>query len=116
MMKDKDMTYNIAFACMNCESSFKRPIDLAEDYKEKLPCPQCGGNAYNFGRHFKPPKKNDKKQWEKIRFLFQHGFRFQKVYPADSNTISIPYPKTLQEAKEFVIKYEDQAIKSSEKS
>ena len=100
--------YNMAFACLDCRKSFKREFNLSEGCPKELTCPNCGGTAHNFGRHFKPPKKNDLKQWKKVSFLFEHGFRFQKIRP---NGIDEPYPKTLDEAKEFVIKYKDYAIK-----
>ena len=57
----------------------------------------------NLGRHFKAPKKDDLKQWEKVQLLVNHGFRFHKVY--DEDGVHICYPETLEEAKEFVVKY-----------
>lgn len=82
----------------------------------ELKCSDCGGPSYNFGRHFKPPKKTDQKQWEKIRFLFEHGFRFQKIRSNLPSTDSVPYPETLAEAREFVVKYKDHARDWSEKT
>jgi hypothetical protein len=77
-----------------------------------MPCPECGGDAYNFGRHFKTPKKSDKKQWQKIRFLFEHGFRFQKIRIGPKHHDTVAYPQTMEEAKEFVIKYKEYAIEA----
>lgn len=102
--------YNSSFACLECCKSFKREFDLAEGRPKEMACPDCGGVAHNFGRHFKAPKKSDRKQWEKVRFLFEHGFRFQKVRVEENSTESVPYPKTMQEAKEFVEKYKKYAI------
>ena len=68
--------YNMAFACLECRKSFKREFDLSQEHSEKMKCPDCGGEAYNFGRHFKVPKKADKKQWEKVERLFLAVFRF----------------------------------------
>ncbi len=103
--------YNMTFACLECCKSYKREFNLSKGCPEKLICPDCAGDAYNFGRHFKPPKKTDKKQWAKIKFLFENGFRFQKIRINSNHNESVPYPKTLKEAKEFVIKYKDFAIK-----
>ncbi len=75
-----------------------------------LKCPECGSSAHNFGRHFKAPKKSNKKQWDKIRFLFEHGFRFQKIRVGSGHHDTVPYPETLEEAKEFVVTYKDYAI------
>ncbi len=103
--------YNMAFACLECCKSFKREYKLLpKDYPSELPCPECGGVSYNFGRHFKAPRKTDKKQWEKIRFLLEHGFRFQKVRTEKNSLESVPYPKTMAEAKEFVEKYNEFAL------
>ena len=95
--------YNMAFACINCRKSFKREFNLSKGIPNNLKCPECGGIAQNFGRHFKPPKKSNIKQWKKIAFLSEHGFHFQKI--------GAPYPETLEEAKDFVIKYKKHAIK-----
>ena len=102
--------YNSAFACLDCRKSFKREFDLNEGRPQNMVCPDCGGVAHNFGRHFKAPKKTDQKQWEKVHFLFEHGFRFQKVRVKRNSTESVPYPKTMKEAKEFVVKYKEYAI------
>ena len=59
--------YNMAFACLECCKSFKRKYKLIpKEYPSELPCPNCGGISYNLGRHFKAPKKTDKKQWDKL--------------------------------------------------
>ena len=104
--------YNMAFACLTCCKSFKREFDLAEECPMTLKCPECGGSAHNFGRHFKAPKKSNKKQWDKIRFLLEHGFRFQKIRVGSGHHDTVLYPETLEEAKEFVVTYKDYAIHS----
>jgi len=93
-----------AFVCLTCRKSFKRYCPIDENV-DKLACPHCGKVSYNFGRNFHTPKTSDSAQWEKIEFLFNNGFRFQKIYNASYQTI--PYPKTLDEAKDFVKKYKD---------
>lgn len=113
-MKQKKYHYHCAFACFDCQKSFKRQVDLIKGNPNALVCPNCGGKAINFGRHFKPPKSNDNKQWQKIQFLFEHGFHFQKipVYASNEQNIiigSVPYPETLEQAKVFVEKYKQYA-------
>ncbi len=103
--------YNMAFACLECRKTFKREFNLAKECPQKLICPDCGGEAHNFGRHFKSPKKTDIKQWQKVRYLFDHGFRFQKIRVGPGHQDVVPYPETLDEAKDFVMKYKDHAIK-----
>jgi len=104
--------YNCAFACLECCKSFKREFNWVKSYPLELACPNCAGKAHNFGRHFKAPKKTDKKQWAKIRFLFEHGFRFQKIRIGSVQTHhdTVAYPETLEQAKEFVVKYKDYAF------
>jgi hypothetical protein len=102
----------MAFACLDCRKSFKRPVDIAEGVPEELPCPDCGDPAVNLGHHFMPPKKSDTRQWEKVRFLVEHGFRFQKIRIGPGHHDTVPYPDTLAEAKRFVVKYEDHAFDS----
>lgn len=102
-------TYMMSFACFECCKAFKREYELGSGI-QALPCPQCGSLAHNLGRHFKPPKKSDTEQWNKVKFLFEHGFRFQKIRTGSSHHETVPYPKTLNEAREFVIKYKDHAI------
>ncbi|WP_430457966.1 hypothetical protein [Rheinheimera sp.] len=103
--------YNMAFACLSCRKSFKREFNLAEEKPKELKCPECGGVAHNLGRHFKAPKKNNLKQWQKIAFLLEHGFRFQKICIEENSIETVPYPETLEAAKEFVVKYKNYAIK-----
>jgi len=103
--------YNMAFACFDCQKSFKREFNLTKECPLTLTCPNCGGVSHNFGRHFKPPKKTDNKQWLKVKFLFDHGFNFHKIYDQNKGGEHIPYPKTLEQAQEFVVKYEAYAWK-----
>ncbi|MEO7213418.1 MAG: hypothetical protein ABIX36_11490 [Mucilaginibacter sp.] len=58
--------------------------------------------------------------WKLVRYLFDHGFVYQHIYAdkdqsliLDRNRDYIIYPDNLTAAKEFVIKYGDQAIKNS---
>lgn len=105
--------YNMAFACLDCFSSFKRELHIPPcDYPKELVCPNCGGVAHNYGRHFKAPKKSDKKQWAKVKYLHEHGFRFNKIRIASGHHDVVPYPDTLEQAKEFVVKYKKYAVQT----
>jgi hypothetical protein len=94
------MAYLFPFACFSCRKSFKRP--WARDV-ETRPCPHCGQASVRLNRKFKAPPQNDVRQWEKVKFLFDHGFRFQSIYPGDGTNAK--YPETLAEAREFVKRY-----------
>jgi hypothetical protein len=56
-------------------------------------------------RKFKAPPAVDIKQWAKVQFLSEHGFRFGSI--VDEDGYRVPYPKTLQEARKFVREYTD---------
>ena len=107
--------YNMAFACLECRKSFKRELKgvLPRDFPDALKCPNCCGPSYNFGRHFKAPKASDIQQWKKVIFLFEHGFRFRKIRDGSGHHDTVPYPDTMEQAKEFVVKYKAYAIKST---
>ena len=96
--------YLVSYACLECRKAFKR-----HDQRDALTlkCPECGGPAHRTSRKFKPPKRTDLAQWEKVRFLLEHGFRFFSVRDHDGRYTR--YPNTLAEAHEFVRKYRDQA-------
>lgn len=66
-------------------------------------------------RKFSAPKSNDLPQWKKVQFLSENGFLFQSVYEVCNEKgeykghYKVSYPQTLEEAKEFVLKYREQA-------
>ncbi|WP_278404698.1 hypothetical protein [Pseudoalteromonas ruthenica] len=49
---------------------------------------------------------------EKVKFLIEHGFLFQKIRNNKNSYESVPYPETLAQAKEFVVKYGEYAVRS----
>ena len=103
----KDPGYKMHFVCLECENSFKREVEHP-DIKNFGKCSTCEGITYNCGRHFKPPKKEDKKQWKKVRKLISEGFWFQKVYEYSQETGGhhhIEYPTTLDEVTEFIARF-----------
>ena len=108
--------YAMSFACLNCQTSNMRHFDKDPcDYPNSIECPICNNVAMNLGRHFKPPKKSDNSQWKKVEYLVKHGFVFQTIYEQrdDSGYYKISYPKSLAEAKGFVIKYKEQAVQAT---
>jgi len=59
---------------------------------------------------FRPPKKSDDEKWEVVKYLVEHEFKYHHIYEdnLDNNPkfpISVIYPQTLREAKEFVEKF-----------
>jgi len=94
--------------CLNCRKAFSAATD---NVHKPANCPKCG-NAFIFYNHkFRPPKKTDLKAWKVVSLLNEHGFNYQHIYKDlslyrwyDSEN-QVAYPKTLDEAREFIIKY-----------
>lgn len=83
--------------------SFKRKVEHDESGLPDKQCPHCGGVAIGLYRHFKAPPMNDILQWKKVAFLIHNGFRFN--HQRDQSGCVVPYPSTMAEAKEFVLRY-----------
>jgi hypothetical protein len=71
-------------------------------------CPDCGSLLTRLTHRFRPPKKLDKKAWETAKFLVDEGFAYQYIYDDEIIQTYVPYPETMKEAKEFVVKYKEQ--------
>ena len=102
--------------CLDCKISFNREFDSGSELT--YPCPECGKSMALLPHRFRPPKKTDKNRWEVVKFLIDNGFYFQHICEIDetNNHINrvekyVRYPDNLRDAKEFVIKYKNQARK-----
>ena len=101
--------------CFNCRKSFS----LGTDYtiKHSAKCPDCGQPTSILQHTFRPPNRDDIKKWKVAEFLKDHGFIFQHIYK-DINTKNgivsaenyVEYPTTMEDAKDFVLKYKEQAL------
>jgi DNA-directed RNA polymerase subunit RPC12/RpoP len=90
--------------CVECRKAYS--IRLIEDRPLNLTCPECGLKVVIVNHKFRPPKREDIKQWDLVKFLVEHGFHFGHV---SDNYQYVPYPTTMEEAKIFVVKYKSQA-------
>lgn len=86
--------YLTAHACFKCNKSWK--MKPSEDGHH---CPECGQSIGLMGRSFKIPKKSDSEQWEKIKRLWEAGFRFHsyRSYPEAE-----PLPERLRDVDDFI--------------
>lgn len=89
----------VPFACFDCRRAFRRAFR-----REVAKCPACGNDAVRLDHKFKTPAITQIDQWEKVRFLYAHGFTFARQY--DENGRRVPYPRTLEEARVFVATYQ----------
>ncbi len=94
--------------CFECRKSFSITNDFEAVFS--LTCPDCGNPATFLNHKFRPPKKHDKKAWELAAFLKDHGFYFQHVYEhvGPGTYLQVPYPLSIEEARDFVLKYKNQ--------
>ncbi len=91
------MAATYPYVCFACRSSFKRWVSWKfEERPLTLTCPRCGHKAVCLSRKFKPPKRSNTMQWEKVRALVIGGCFFHSY--AD------PYPETLKEVPAFLRK------------
>lgn len=92
--------------CLSCRISFSEGGDYNLFNKERE-CPECKRRMIFVNQKFKPPKKTDTKAWKVVELLLENSFVFQSVYEKEDKVwIPVKYPKTLEEAQEFVKKYE----------
>jgi hypothetical protein len=108
--------YAKSYACFTCRTAHKRGFyGSPAEFPLIMTCPVCQDDMVNVGRHFKAPKKSDIAQWKKVKFLVKHGFVFQHVYETREDGrvyYQVDYPKTLEEARQFVVLYASQALKT----
>jgi hypothetical protein len=95
------------YACLDCRKSFKRPRVFAPPRYRR--CPVCGKPAVGLHPNFKPPRTSNVKQWEKVRYLVEHGFRFRPIWDEETGT-PIPYPETLRDAVDWVERWKYLAV------
>ncbi|MFP9116974.1 hypothetical protein ACLI08_04200 [Flavobacterium sp. RNTU_13] len=80
---------------------------MEKDEIKTSKCTKCGDVMILVHHKFKPPKKGDVAGWKLVKLLLDNGFRFRPVYTRiDKNILlKVNYPKTLEEAKEFIKQY-----------
>jgi DNA-directed RNA polymerase subunit RPC12/RpoP len=88
--------------CVTCRKAFKT---LEEIKNRKTVCPECAGEVILVSHRFKPPRKSDDKQWKLVAYMLDNGFRYEHTYDNNNGNILVPYPHTMEEAKEFVFKF-----------
>lgn len=72
----------IGYVCLDCKKVFKKHKYIQDKRGNMEPidyevvCPQCSRAMYKTGPAFKAPKISDVKSWNKLRPLFESGYRF----------------------------------------
>jgi hypothetical protein len=92
--------------CLDCRKAFSIGTDFTN--MKDLPCPECNKTMELLPHRFRPPRKSATRKWEAVKFLVKHGFRYHHI--AENNSYAA-YPENLRDAKIFVEKYKEWAIK-----
>ena len=87
--------------CFECRKAYS--INGLMFSEIKYTCPDCGLKAVVLNHKFRPPKREDIKQWDLAKFLVDRGFHFDHV---NYNGTYVRYPTTMEDAKIFVVKYQ----------
>lgn len=98
----------LPYVCIPCRRSFKRPGCFAPP--SRRPCPSCGAPAICLHHTFKVPPSSDVKQWAKVAFLIERGFRFIPIWDARTQR-KVRYPETLSEARRFAETWKEHATR-----
>ncbi len=98
--------------CLECKIAFNRDFDSSGS-ELKYPCPECGKFLTLLPHRFSPPKKTENSKWEVVKLLVDNDFYYQHISDLETmdKTLYVKYPDNLRDAKEFVIKYKNQARK-----
>jgi len=98
--------------CLTCRKSFN--ISFEDSILSNFKCPQCGKHAFVVTHRFRPPKVDDKRKWDIVKFLIDNGFSYQHIaiYEPDRHGIKrfvayVQYPENMLDAIEFVEKYKN---------
>jgi hypothetical protein len=94
--------------CLECRKTFNHGSDFEKFHIGN--CPECGKLMLEIDQKFKAPKSSDDRKWETVKFLVNHGFRYQRISEIKYQIPFVKYPENLRDAKEFVAKYSDQAL------
>ena len=93
--------------CFNCRKAFNRDVNNIPMLDN---CQECEGKFVLYPHLFKPPRKDNIGAWKVVHFLYDNGFVYHHLREEDTGNYA-KYPDNLIDAKDFVIKYRDQAIK-----
>ena len=96
--------------CLDCRKVFSQGTDFTKFKKDKV-CPNCGKMMIFLNEKFRPPKINNGKEWEVVKFLIKNGYHYDHIWEyVEQGTfrmVNSPYPKTMKEAEEFIKKYKN---------
>lgn len=93
MCRYSDVNYKTHWVCFDCRVTFKQPSPRFSNYRAR--CPRCSREMVDLGHDFKPPRKHEERQWQKLDLLRKMGITFHSCGCEGPG----PRPGTLAEAK-----------------
>jgi hypothetical protein len=94
-------SHSMPYVCFACRRSFKRPRRFGGE-GHLGDCPACHGPSFALHPHFKAPRRDDVKQWQKVQLLVENGFYFWPLYDRKNGNADVQYPASLKEAVAWV--------------
>jgi len=100
-MHKKEITIN--YACLECRKTFKKHKYIQdkrgnwEKIEYDVVCPQCTKPMCETGSAFKAPKSTDIKAWQKLKPLFNSGYKFNPDFGNPFNEQEEKTSKTIKE-------------------
>ena len=83
---------NLHFVCIGCRKMFNQPPWFRRYDKKaaQAVCPECGVEMKNAGHNFKPPRRNNIKQWRKVELLLHRGYKWDYTVERHEITEGLP--------------------------
>lgn len=103
-------TVGYKIVCFNCRKAFNAPAGSRQIQASH--CPDCGGKVAQLWHRFRPPRRDARKKWEAVKFLYQHGFDYYDHFLTTDGQY-VAYPTTMLAAKEFVKAYVPRKLRKS---
>ena len=65
---------------------------------------------------FQAPPRKDTQAWRVVQFVVENGFRYDTIWQEDGRVyhwVPHAYPRTMEEAREFVVRYREHRVTPS---
>lgn len=90
--------------CFNCRETKSLGLDNEKWEIQNKICTKCNEEYKILPHRFRPPKKDNIKNWKVVEFLYENGFRYEHIYDEELKSYA-KVPETMKDAIEFIEKY-----------
>lgn len=92
--------------CFTCRIAKNLSLDISTwDSSSKI-CVKCKSEMKILSHRFRPPQRENTKQWEVVSFLFSRGFRYEHIHDNDTGSY-VKIPENMRDATEFLNIYKE---------